>query len=160
MCWDSLPTRPMNGMRETKLYMNVMNGASLGSYINFTCNDFYERVGPKTVFCDATGKWPKNTTACRFKQTGLCAMVPAKNITNGFLHMLSKAELKNETELNKFESSFYYMNATYGCFYGFKFNKTRPSFLKLVNSQLLMFQMLQCTSDNKWENLPGCIKIK
>ena len=155
-CWDKLPPRPLNGRRDTKLVLGALSGMTNGSHVNFTCNPFYERVGPATVFC-INGQWEKNIPECR-PMKNVCKKRPWSAIPNGFLLSLKRVDFRNELDYgDKYDNVTVLLSAGYSCFPNFKFQINRNIELKSVGTQVLVAQNVNCVGEEAWEFVPRCI---
>ena len=155
-CWDKLPARPLNGRREVKLVLGALSGMTTGSHVNFTCNQYYDRVGPATVFC-VNGQWDRNIPLCT-PSKNVCKKRPWSAIPNGFLLTLKRVDYQNEIDYTRSENATVMISANYACYPGFRFEQYKNIELKSMNNQVVVTQSVSCVNEESWEFSPNCVR--
>lgn len=144
----------MNGRRDAGLILNVRNGSTNGSHVNFTCNPFFERTGRERVFC-IDGEWEKERANCRLTKN-ICRNKPQLQLGLTIIKSLSRAEPRLELEYGRFENITVYTSASYICTRDSKFQDRSRVAFKNFNGVILPYQNSSCIGQDEWEQVPVC----
>jgi hypothetical protein len=162
-CWNKLPSRPLNGRRITNLFLNWSNGLTNGSYINFTCNPYYELIGQQQVSC-INGKWEKYNTQCVLSRN-ICSIMPPPSTNTTYMISMVRERIIYESSFNRQDYIDLFTVASYTCLPQFTngfTNKTSglTKFRVLENENgrkvLTSYQNVSCIGYDKFDSMPVC----
>ncbi len=129
-------------------------GMTKGSHVNFTCNSFFDLVGPERTYC--IGRfWETEIPQCRL--SFYCKEKPPKTVDKAMLMSLTRVEFKVELSYTSHENRTAYTQASYVCAYGFKFQSTTNMGYRVINGINLAYKNVSCIGNDKWGELPVCI---
>ncbi len=160
-CWNKIPSRPLNGRRDVSLYLVKANGFTNGSYVNFSCNPFFELIGQQKVFCK-NGIWENAVPQCVLS-TRVCRNKPPPSAASSYIISQKRQTLNIESSYGKTDPLVIYLEASYTCNWpDMNFtNTTRPiEYRALLNSigkpVLVFYQTSLCLGNDTFEQLPSC----
>ena len=163
-CWRKVPPRPLNGRREVRLLLNSLDGSTLGTHVNFTCDPYFELVGgQKQIFCTNNGKWNESAIPkCQISRR-ICNQAPPNRTDTARLLFASGVDVVRELVDNKNDTLKVYTVAGYVCAYtNMKFeDASRKIALKPNNKNPkspFVYQNTTCIGSNVWEAIPRCVR--
>jgi len=154
-CWVKLPRRPLNGRRDVLLKLNSKTGVDSGSYCNFTCNTFFEKIGRDSVSC-IDGNWEYLVPFCLLTKS-LCQIKPPEFVDGSSLISLNSSLIEKELSYATKEYIVVYKSANYSCpenkFENFKENEI---FYQTIKNKRIGYVSVTCIGQNKWSKMPKC----
>lgn len=154
-CLRRLPKRPLNGRRSVKLILNL-NGIDNESVVEFSCNDYFELIGPSRVYC-LNYKWENKQPVCVLTKN-ICLNRPPVLYKNSKLLSLKKNRIELEYNYNNSSNIFHYTEAMYTCLPGFRLADFHNIKYKHFQKLLVPFKKTNCIESNKWQLIPECVK--
>ncbi len=127
-----------------------------GSYVNFTCNSFYEPQGPNQVFCK-NGKWDINYFNCEIS-VNFCRDKPPIQFGQTMLKSLTRTEFKYELSYTNSDKIIAYSSASYICINNFTFQDMTDVVERNFNGTILKYKSITCVGRKRWGNIPVCLK--
>jgi hypothetical protein len=143
----------LNGNREVGLVLNT-NGLTKGSHVNFTCNPFFELIGPERTFCIGRN-WESEVPQCRL--SFICKERPPMVVDNAILISSTRVEFKVEVSYSNFEKRTAHTQAAYVCTPGTRFNTNTNMGYRVISGINMAYKNVSCVGNDKWGELPVCL---
>ncbi len=133
-----------------------MTGEATGSYCNFTCDRYFERVGKEKLSC-IDGVWEYESPFCVLSAS-LCQIKPPGYVNGAKLISLSSSSVTKELSFEVKEYINVYNVASYSCpgnkFENFKDNEI---LYQAVKNKKIGYVNVACIGKNKWSKMPKCL---
>jgi hypothetical protein len=164
-CFLKLPKRPLNGKRDVELVFHTFERKYFYSYVNFSCNPYFELVGRSTFTC-LDGIWEPFMPECRLSKK-ICTTKPAASTDTSVIINQVRTQVRIELDYqNNSKMLDIYLTAGYTCLpdqprlrFKNKFKITEYKYIPKPYDRNVFYQNATCLGNNVWEILPMCETI-